>query len=302
MEKKEHMTNWEIARYLIDAKKEVDSLWYIAVNHSMINGNIKRLVELRRNTFYINAAAVVDKFVETNPEPKKFKKSLQDSNKIINQLYYYRDKHAAHKDYDFRDTEFNSIMEIVRECILILKEVKNVCETVLPLEITLDFVCYDAELFRFIFSLSKEKEDEIFKRRHSPSMESTAIKTDQFPLKIFDNTEDLWKVEDVKNYCVLLKKGITPEEDLQNRQDFCIKGNVLNQSNMWCSHDNSKYRSVRMAIKLGYFSAFMHPCNLKKTKEEYRYDLELIENAGKYLVFDLSADYVKMREFIYGKQ
>lgn len=303
---KNKKTNWEVARYLIDAKKEVDSLWFIAVNQSKINGNIKRLVELRRNTFYINAAAVVDEFVGiktdgmSNKEIKNFKHSLQESNRIIKLLYYYRDKHAAHKDSEFRDTDFPFLMDITRECMSILEEVRIVCADVLPENITLDFVCYDAELFRFIYKIDKDLEYEILKSKHPLITKNPPI-SNPMKKKVFHDTEDIWKVTNPTEYATILYYGLGFEEGIQNRQDFCIKTNVLHKTDIWVQQNNEKYRSCLMMIKLGYIDIFNRPICVNKSKHEQLQDMVLIDNASKYTVYNLQIDDAKIMEAIYGQ-
>ncbi len=81
-------------------------------------------------------------------------------------MFKYRDKRAAHKDDDFFDSNFTSLMDIVVECKSILVEVKKNCVHVLPAEITLDYVCYDRDLFRNLYHISKQKEEYIKMRKY----------------------------------------------------------------------------------------------------------------------------------------
>lgn len=283
------MTKWEIARYLIDAKKEVDSLWYIAVNISSISVDIdkKYIVNQHRNNFYVNAATIVDKFAET--KERGYKKNLKETNELIYKLFYFRDKHSAHKDDNFRDGEFNSLIEIVHECILILREVKIVCKDILPENITLDFVCYDRLLFRYIYGITKETEEKIKKSKYL-CREGTSSYGAYQSIKIFNDTEDIWKVENKKDWCVVFNNGLTIEEGLQNRQDSCIKTNVLYNTNMWVSINKEEYRFNIMMIKLGYKDIFERFKNLIKSEIEYEHDIKLATEASKYLVYDLHID------------
>ena len=48
------MTKWEVARYLIDAKKCIDSIWYIADNtKSLSNINLRKKTNELLREFYI---------------------------------------------------------------------------------------------------------------------------------------------------------------------------------------------------------------------------------------------------------
>ena len=298
------MTNWKIARYLIDAKKEVDSLWYISVNIHKINCDIKKLVEQHRNTFYVNSAAVLDKYIDiSEPQRKKrveFKKTLRDSYPLLQKLFYYRDKHSAHKDDDFKDTDFSSIMDIVEECMDILKEVKSICANVLPDCITLDFVCYDAELFRFIWGITKDIEKNIKKQKYLACNEK--IKADEVCNKrIFKDTEDLWKVDNRNDYAVIFEDGLTLYEQIQKRQDSCIKTNVLFNQNIWCTYNKEQLRRELMMIKLGYLDIFNQILFPIKSDVEYQSDMLMIENAAKYLIYDLRITDAQIKEAIYGR-
>lgn len=56
------MKKWELARYLLDAKKSIDTLLYVAENSedvSMID--IQELVNEIRRKFYVDACVVLDK-------------------------------------------------------------------------------------------------------------------------------------------------------------------------------------------------------------------------------------------------
>ena len=298
------MTKWELARYLIDAKKEVDSLWYISANAHKINGDIKRLVEQRRNTFYVNSVVVVDKYIEfSEPQRKRrgdFKKALYESYPLLEKLFYYRDKHSAHKDDDFKDTDFSSIMDIVKECINILKEVKNVCIDVLPDCITLDFVCYDAELFRFIWGVTKDIEKNIKKQKYLACNEKIK-KGDVCNKRVFKDTEDLWKVNNRNDYAVIFEDGLTLYEQIQKRQDSCIKTNVLFGQNIWSTYNKEQLRRELMMIKLGYLDIFNRSLFPIKSDAEYKSDMLMIENSAKCLVYDLHITDEQIKEAIYGR-
>ena len=292
------MTEWEIARYLIDAKKEVDSLWFVAVNTNKINGNIKRIVENHRNTFYVNAATVIDKLSAT--KEKRFKQELCKNNVLIDRLFYFRDKHSAHKDDDFRDSKYTSLMEIVNECIQILKEVKKVSQEILPDNITLNFVCYDPEHFRNIYGINKEIEEKINLSKHPFYNKEIQVKN-PITKKIFNDTEDLWQVGNKDDCCTVLKDGLTMDESLQNTQDWCIKTNVLYETDIWAVMKDSKRRACLMMIKMGYLDIFHRFTFLQKTEEEYRADVETIENAEKYNIYDLHITDDEIKEAIYGR-
>lgn len=61
---------WEIAYYLIEAKKAVDSLWYIS-HHVGELYDVRQLCNDRRSQYYINTCAVLDKTVCDGKGKKK---------------------------------------------------------------------------------------------------------------------------------------------------------------------------------------------------------------------------------------
>lgn len=70
---------WEIAFYLIEAKKAVDSLWYIS-NHVSELYDVRQLCNDRRSQYYINTCAVLDKTV---CDGKGKKKELTQNDNVI---------------------------------------------------------------------------------------------------------------------------------------------------------------------------------------------------------------------------
>lgn len=66
---------WQIAKYLIDAKKAVDALWYISKNVATLkNIDLRKKSEEKKREFYINCRIVLDK---TFP-PKKSERSSSE--------------------------------------------------------------------------------------------------------------------------------------------------------------------------------------------------------------------------------
>lgn len=150
---------WELARYLLDAKKDVDSMWYIAENAALLKYlNLRKKTNDLRREFYIDCCVVVDELVSSK---KRSKKELCANDAIINRIYYERDKNSAHKDEQYRENEYSSLLEIKKEMQEQIIHVKGVAAECLPDNLTLDFVCYDREMFRFIHHVTADVEDEI---------------------------------------------------------------------------------------------------------------------------------------------
>ena len=153
------MTKWEAARYLIDAKKCVDSIWYIAENGKTIsNINLRKKVNEILREFYICCCVVID---ETHNRT-----ALRQADATIKRIYYERDKDKAHKDADYKPMAFSSLFQLRDTMKNQLITVLNNCSSVLPDNITLNFVPHDKELFRLVHSITTEKEEEIKKAKY----------------------------------------------------------------------------------------------------------------------------------------
>ena len=77
-ESSKKLNKWELARYLIDAKKCVDSILFIEENKSrLVNIGLRDEVSLLRQRFYINCGVVLDAQF-----PKREKKTICDKNEI----------------------------------------------------------------------------------------------------------------------------------------------------------------------------------------------------------------------------
>ncbi len=252
------MNKWELARYLIDAKKAVDSVWFIAQNGEKLrNIDIRKEIESHKSDFYINVCAVLDEFTGG----KKRKREVCNSDKVINAIYYERDKHYAHKDYDYRPKAYDSLSAIYEDMKSQLNHVREVCADVLPDVVTLDFVPHDKQLFRHLHGVTPEKEEEIKKAKHpgygQPIPEG--VETKEF--QILQDSEDakFLTPEDRKEYATLVECGICSNESLQNFQDAAIKTNVLFEENMWCSFNPKQDAKINKLKEMGYFDEYDIP-------------------------------------------
>lgn len=123
------------------------------------NLNLRRKVEELRREFYINCCVVLDK-----SHPKNKRKICED--KLIEAIYYERDKNCAHRDDDYKSPEFNQLRDMIETMKHQIQQVLVVCKDSLPNNITLDFVSHDKELFRLIYGITAEKEEEIKHRKY----------------------------------------------------------------------------------------------------------------------------------------
>lgn len=259
------MTKWEAARYFIDAKKCIDSVWYIAENGKHIsNINLRKKVDELLRVFYINCCVVLD---ETHN-----KKALCQADTTIKRIYYERDKDKAHKDADYKPIQFASLFElrdIMKDQLL---AVYNNCGSVLPDNITLNYVPHDKELFRLVHSLTSEKEEEIKKLKYPlyNNVPSEADDSQAIIKTVFYDTEDIRGIpeEQRDQYAVVFENGINMFEGLQERQDACIRLNVLFDQNMWCSLTDKNVEYLIRLSKLGLLDVFFMPALPKPDNQE----------------------------------
>lgn len=251
------MTKWELARYLIDAKKCVDSVLYISINAEELRYiDLRKKINEIRNEFYIKCCVVIDKYIENS---KQKKKNLCNTDEVINFLYYERDKNSAHKDEKYQAQKFDSLSEIVDQMQNQIKHIHEKCISSLPDEITLDFVPHDRELFRLIHNITASKEDEVNRKKY-PLRDAFSGGDDANAktFKVFNDTEDLRNLteEMKKEYGVIIENGINLYEGLQNRQDAAIRINVLYGLNVWCSIDQKYFKQIEKLTELGCFDEF----------------------------------------------
>ena len=114
------MNKWELARYILDAKKSVDSVLYLcshAEELSMID--LRSEVNEIKRKFYVNGCIVLDKCF-----PKNKKDICKDT--TIKSIYYERDKNYAHKDDDYKLKEYATMDEIADEMGISVEKVREI--------------------------------------------------------------------------------------------------------------------------------------------------------------------------------
>lgn len=273
------MCKWENARYLIEAKRTVDSLIFISLNEKKLsNINLQEKCESLRQKFYINICVVLD---QSFPKDKK---TICKQNAKIERIYYERDKHAAHKDKDYCPREYSSLQEEIEEKKSELMHVREVCKDILPEILTLDFVAHDKELFRYIFKISPDDEECIIKAKY-PKVENEfcyipenydllsdsdiekklSIIAKQFGVdSIKLNKKNTWSAdivkelsdEDKKKIAYLIPDGLNSEEGLQNRQQACIYINIMFNQNIWVYPNAEVLDQIRNMKKDGILDEY----------------------------------------------
>lgn len=261
------MQKWELAKYLIDAKKDVDSVWYIAENVPIIaNINLREKEESVLRDFYVNCCNVLDKSFH------KKKKEICKNDEIIARIYYERDKKYAHKDEDYKAIPFNSFSELGERMKKQLIHVCEVCADFLPEEITLDFVPHDKGLFRFINGLTAEKEEEIKRKKYigyGQPIPPGSVTYERKPLYDTDTIKDMTE-EQKKEYCVIFENGLNSYEGVQERQDSCIKVNLLDNQNMWATPNQKAFERIKKLRDAGLVDQYEVPVIEKLSDDKNR--------------------------------
>lgn len=245
---------WKLARNIIDAKKAVDSLWFIS-KHLTELYNVGELCNSKRSDYYINICAVLDKSVCKNGKKKEF----INSDSIIARVYNERDKHYAHKDKNYQPSfSWNSLETEALSYQSELKHLYTLCKNDLPDEITLDFVCYDGELFRRIEKILPKDEVEIKKKKYLLYKQSIPKNLKTYTFNIFYDIDDLQGMSDEEKsqYGIVIENGLTIEEGVQLRQDACIKINVLFDKNIWYSINKEYWKECKKMQDDGFIDKY----------------------------------------------
>ena len=220
------MNDWQLARYLIDAKKCIDSLLYIDENiDSISNLDLYEIIEAKLRHFYINLCILLD-----NGLSSTILKNLKKEDDIIKNIYYERDKNYAHKDINYERKEFDNRKSLICKLQKEIEYCFKVCKEKLPKCITINYVSYDKNLFRFANQISPILEKKLKNVLYS---NNNLINGENY--KVFNDTEEIKNVANNNEYAVIIENGLTLKEGLQNRQDSCIKLNVLYNLNTWCT-------------------------------------------------------------------
>lgn len=251
------MTQWELARYIINAKKCVDSVWYIAENVAKIaNINLREKVDSILQDFYIDVCAVLD-----NSFPRK-KKELCSKDKIVERIYYERDKNYAHKDMDYKPIPLNSFYELKKRLEFYIIHIRDLCKQGLPKVLTLDFVPYDKELFRFINGLTAEKEEEIKSKKYPLYNAPLPQGIPTIKKNILYDVDDLRGLTEAQKqeYCVIIEDGLNSYEGIQLRQDACIKINIFTgNTSMWVSPSKKAFSIIQELKSKGFLDQYEIP-------------------------------------------
>ena len=269
------MKEWELARYLIDAKKNIDSIIFIDDNfEELSNINIYEEINKIQTEFYLNLCYILDDVYGNGK-----KRDICEKNSIINEVYKQRDKDKAHKDKNYKKNIYGSIFEIITIMKGQIAETKKVCQSKLPSVITLDFVSHDKKLFRLIHQVNKSKEEKIKKEKYT-----NILNKDGISRKLFNDTEEYknLEAEEIHNYAVEVKDGINLYEGIQERQDALIKLNLLFSGNIWIRFNENNKNIIEQLVKNGLINEYGMPLPISKmNKEKFELFKKITNEGGK---------------------
>lgn len=222
------MNKWQLVEYLLESKKAVDTIMFIDDNIDYIsNLDLRCIIEEKLQRFYINLRIIYDKCLS-----KKAKEILKESDSIYEDTLYHRDKMYAHKDDDYIKKVYENRKELISNLKEKLLHCYEICKDKLPEIITFDFVSYDRNLYRHKLNITPQKE-ELLKRILYNNQNDENINDKSKQYKVFYDVEDINQIKNPNEYAVILDNGINFYEGLQNRQDACVKINLLHNENMW---------------------------------------------------------------------
>ena len=246
------MEKWMLARHLIDAKKALDSLWFIS-EHLQELYNPYELCYDNRSRFYINTCAVLDNSVCLNGK----KGGVCATDSVVKRIYTERDKYYAHKDKNYSPKyPYASIEKEAFSLQAELRHVRKLCCDYLPHCLTLDFVCYDGNLFRQINKILPADEQHINLLKYP--LRGVPFGGQQRKVNILHDIDEvkLLSSEERRKYGVLFEDGLTIEEGLQKRQDSCIMFNALSGENVWVRYPKDAFDAYKELQSLGLFDKF----------------------------------------------
>lgn len=246
------MEKWELANYLIEAKKSIDTIMFMNQNKDKLN-NISYRDNLKKylSDFHINCGIVLDNYIKASNEKKI---NICERNKLIRKVYYERDKNSAHKDANYEKSTYESLDSLIVDLKMKLDSIRNECQNFLPDVLTLDYIPYDKQLYRLMSGITSEKEHEINHRKYGDHYKEEI----ELSVPILDDVENhkFLKEEERANLSVIFKDGINFLEGLQERQDSAIRLNLSNGLDMWPRINQKVYNFCLELQKNGFMDEY----------------------------------------------
>ncbi len=263
--------SWIYANYIISAKKDIDSLIYWNEQFEIlpdIGG--KSFVESKRRDFYVNLCNLLD---------KTKKKNRDDT--IIKSISILRNKKYAHDDDDYIEQEFQTRDNLIIYMKKQLEYVRDYCADDLPEVLTLDYVSYDRMLFRLIHGINAGNEKELIDKKHPLRPKEVTTGTTCF--KAFNDVEQIKTItpDNIHEYGVIMEDGLTNEEGLQNRQDSCIRMNILFGRDVWCRPNQKVMDLMKHLKETGFVDEYGIPHIEELSREELKEVKDIFDEFDK---------------------
>ena len=166
-----------------------------------------------------------------------------------------RNKVYAHDDAHFTEPQFNSRTELINAMKSHLEYVRKIGSNDLPEVLTLDYVPYDRKLYRFINGLSSKREKQVIAKKYTSPV---GFSHGSGKVKSFNEVQQIKCIspEERNEYGVFIEDGLNAYEGLQNRQDACIRINVLFGLNMWCTLNYIVLGMMEQLQQIGFIDQF----------------------------------------------
>ena len=269
------MNNWEVSKYLITAKKDVDSIMFINKNLTKIPLALrKEYVDRIRDNFYINCCVVVDDFLDknkiTNNHQSKKRTEWKESRPLIQDLYYERDKNSAHIDEDYRSKNYQSFSDLILEMKQQVKIILKECSSILPKELTIDFFPHDKILFRLINKIDSNEEININRSKYVDHKEGYAVGDITKPRNVAYDIKELRGLseEEKKELAILVDAGFNFYESIQNLQDFYILVNDIHNLSLWTLNTKNRIEAYKQLNRIGIIDKFDRPQKIRVLSKE----------------------------------
>lgn len=252
------ISEWELARYLIDAKRCIDSLMYIDANRLHLRFlNLHGLVRTLEGSLYLNSVYVLDHLKEAAPEEYGH---LRDTDRIIKRIFIERNKNVGHKDYVYEDRNPKYLGDRIQVLKERLVHVREICRGILPPNVTLDYVPHDPVLYRVANGITAEVEEGLGNK--GMLIGSHGIQTGgNLDAYIFQDTEQYKTIKrdrlDKEKAVIPKADGLNYYESLQNFQDSLIKVNVLTGGSVWMGLDAQKAEIIEESLRVGKITTLM---------------------------------------------
>ena len=142
----------------------------------------------------------------------------------------------------------------------------------------LEFVSHDKKLFRLIHQINKCEEERIKKEKYTNILNKNGISR-----KIFNDTEEYknLKAEEIYGYAVEVKDGINLYEGIQERQDACVKFNLLYGGNIWINFNEKKLKIIEQLLENNLITKYGMPISVQQMNKEKLELFNKIVNEGE---------------------